>query len=134
MALPFEFAIAGPPVSQQARRRDRVREWTQSVRKIARSCWGEEPPSIGAIAIRITYFFDSVDLVVDNIPKPILDALNGLAFIDDSQIVDLVCRKRDLNENLSSQISSPVMDRYFRNGGAFLHILVEDARGREVEF
>ena len=32
MALPFEFALEGPPVSQQTRRRALVRQWTQTVR------------------------------------------------------------------------------------------------------
>ena len=47
----------------------------------------------------LTYYFKdesrSESLDVDNIPKPILDALSGLVYADDRQITDLVCRKRD---------------------------------------
>ena len=43
----------------------------------------------------VTYFFDDTPFDVDNIPKPILDALKGLVFRDDSQVYDLLCRKRN---------------------------------------
>ncbi len=34
--------------------------------------------------VTITYVYDEVPLDVDNIPKPILDALKGLVFSDDN--------------------------------------------------
>ena len=37
-----------------------------------------------AIVETITYFFDGAALDVDNIPKPILDALKGVVYFDDS--------------------------------------------------
>jgi crossover junction endodeoxyribonuclease RusA len=56
--------------------------------------------------LTIIYFYDAVEVDVDNILKPILDALKGLLY-DDNQIVDILCRKRNLNSNL--RIENPVM-------------------------
>ena len=57
----------------------------------------------------ITYYFKRGSLDVDNMPKPILDALNGLVYADDSQVTDLVCRKRDRNRDLQFENPSPVL-------------------------
>ena len=44
MPIPFEFVMGEPPVSQQARRRERVREWTRRVRNAATGKWRAELP------------------------------------------------------------------------------------------
>ena len=46
--------------------------------------------------LQITYFYDSVIMDVDNIVKPIQDAIIGLAYIDDDQVTDFFVRKRNL--------------------------------------
>ena len=50
-----------------------------------------EFPEIGPIMLTITYFYDAVEIDVDNILKPILDALKGLLYMDDNQITDILC-------------------------------------------
>ena len=100
MAIPFEFVIPGPPVSLQARRSERRDQWKQDVRSAAEKHWGGEPPFTGPVAVTITYFFGRVWFDVDNIPKPILDAMEGLVYANDRQIFDLLCRKRELDPNL----------------------------------
>ncbi len=132
MPIPFEFVIGGPPVSQQARRRLRVRQWTQDVRRAAKHVWGEDDPVPGPVMVTITYFFDSSPLDVDNVPKPILDALKGLIYVDDSQVTDLLCRKRELQGEL--QILNPSRDlleclHEFRQ---CLHIAVTHVLRQEV--
>ena len=81
----------------------------------------------------ITYFFENVDLDLDNIPKPILDALKGLVYYDDSQITDMICRKRDLNRYLPSRNASPMVLEALARPGQFLHIMVSDALNEEVQ-
>jgi Holliday junction resolvase RusA-like endonuclease len=82
LALSFEFVIDGPPVSQQARRREKVHQWREEVRKVAAQHWpaGELPVAESRIMLSMTYFYDTVSIDVDNIPKPISDALKGLTF------------------------------------------------------
>lgn len=128
MTLPFEFVIDGPPVSQQARRRHRIRQWTQEVRNVARQYWlAGELPETGSIMVTITYFFDSAAPDVDNIPKPMLDALNGLVYLDDEQVTDILCRKRNLNNGLRIENPSSALTEGLSRGNDFLHVLVEES-------
>ena len=78
MAIPLEFIVEGIPVSQQTRnRRRRLEKWRQDVGSAASRVWNEEASTAGALMVTITYVYDEVPLDVDNIPKPILDALKG---------------------------------------------------------
>ena len=134
MPIPFELVIGGPPVSQQARRRQLVREWTQEVESAAKRQWDSEPPFTGEVMVTITYFFDRVPVDVDNIPKPILDALKGLVYANDSQVSDLLCRRRYLHGDLRLTSPSPVLLATLRRSEQFLHIAVADALSQEVTF
>ena len=82
--------------------------------------------------VGITYYFKGESLDVDNMPKPILDALKGLVYADDDQITDLVCRKRDLDRDLQFDKPSPILLETFRRSEQFLHITVTEALSLEV--
>lgn len=82
--LPFEFVIEGPPVSQQTRRRARRRAWVDELRRSAMSRWPTDaPPAVGPIRVDVTYIFAGVAVDLDNLAKPVLDALKHLVFRDD---------------------------------------------------
>lgn len=132
MPLPFEFTIAGPPVSQQARRRDRVRDWIQRIRGVAALDWDGEPPVTGPVMVSITYFFSNIDFDVDNIPKPILDALKGLVYLDDKQVTDLICRKRSQSDGLDTPENPRAIDELLLSNGQILFVQVSDAPVSEV--
>ena len=134
MPIPFEFLIDGPPVSQQARRRDRVRQWRAEVRNIAQAEWGAQPPVDYPLRVSITYFYENVSFDVDNIPKPVLDALKGMVYVDDSQISDLLCRKRDLTHNLQFLNPSPDLLMHLVDSRHVLHVAVSEAENLEVSF
>lgn len=119
-------------MSQQTRRRERVAEWTKRAQEVAESHWDREPPFAREVMVIITYFFDGASLDVDNVPKPILDALKSLIYSDDSQVSDLLCRKRDLNGDLRIQDPSVVLLETLRNSEQFLHISVANALSLEV--
>ena len=82
--------------------------------------------------LTITYFYEEVFLDVDNIPKPILDALKDLVYSDDTQVTDLVCRKRDLNGDLRIANPSSILAEGFDRGNEFLYVVVENAPDQEV--
>ena len=132
MPIPFEFVVAGSPVSQQTRRRELLREWIQTVHQVARQGWVTEPPLAGAVAVTITFFYDSDLLDVDNIPKPVLDALKGIVYDDDRQVSDLLCRKRDLSEELLIQNPSTTLLDALRDREPLLHVSVAEAMTREI--
>ncbi len=135
MGLPFEFFVLGRPVSQQARRRALVREWMRQTRGEAERRWNEgDSPHAGPVMMTLTYFYDRAPMDVDNIPKPVMDSLNGLVYHDDSQVTDILCRKRMLNPDLEVPKRSEILHEALELKTQFLHILVEEARDMEVFF
>lgn len=80
----------------------------------------------------ITYFYDGHSLDVDNIPKPILDALKGIVYDDDHQVSDLLCRKRELGGDLLIRNPSAAVLDSLGDGEPFLHIGVAEAMTREI--
>ena len=82
----------------------------------------------------ITYVSSRARLDVDNIPKPILDALTGLIFASDRQVADLVCRRKSLDPNLRIRNASPLFYEAFRASEQFLHVIVGNAPVQEVTF
>ena len=128
----FEFAIAGSPASQQTRRRERVRVWTQQVRETAVLHWDDTPPFDGMISVNILYVFDGTPLDVDNIPKPIFDALKGLVYVDDHQITDLICRKRRWNRSTNITLYSSLLRQFYRAHKEFIYVRTSLAPNLEV--
>lgn len=129
----FEFIVDGPPVSQQTRRRDRLKAWRTTVRQAAEKYWSsEQKTATGLVMLQIIYFYDSVAMDVDNIIKPIQDAIIGLAYVDDDQVTDVLVRKRDLSGNFSVEDITPTLAEGFTRGNEFLHIVIVDAPDQEV--
>ncbi len=129
----FEFIVDGPPVSQQARRREKLKAWKATVRQEAEKYWSSDQLlATGLVMLKVTYFYDSVAMDVDNIVKPIQDALIGLAYVDDNQITDVLVRKRDLSGNFRVENITPILAEGFARGNEFLHIVVTNAPDLEV--
>ncbi len=132
----FEFIVNGPPVSQQARKRgkgNRLQDWKKTVREEAEKYWSsEQKTATGLVMLQITYFYDSVQIDIDNIVKPIQDAIKGLAYVDDNQVSDLLVRKRNLSGNFRIENMTSTLTEGFARGNEFLHIVVIDAPNQEV--
>lgn len=134
MPVPFEFVVDGPVVSQQARRGGLRDRWRNKVRRAAQDQWKSDSLDPRPVSVAITYFFNRVDVDVDNIPKPILDALKGLVYRDDKQVSDLFCRKRNYRDVL--RIPDPPADlfEYIREQQPVVHVIVDHAPSEEVTF
>jgi crossover junction endodeoxyribonuclease RusA len=129
----FEFVVDGPPVSQQTRRAQRRKDWKNKVRQAAENHWSSAHNiATGLVMFQITYFYSDDNLDVDNIVKPIQDAIIGLAYVDDAQITDLTVRKRNLSSNFIIENISLTLAEGFSRGDEFLHIVVADAPDQEV--
>ena len=127
MTPPLEFFLIGSPRSQQASRIG-LRAWRRRVREEAERHWENGgAPFDGNVKIAIIYFYDDAQMDVDNIPKPILDALKGLVYNDDIQITDLVCRKRAVGTRYDAETESPVLDTAINLRQQLVYILVEES-------
>ena len=130
--LPFEFVVDGPPVSQQTKNKKNLQRWKVEVRKEAENSWfSGNLPIAEPIKFSVIYFY-SVDAAdIDNIAKPMQDALQGLAYFDDKQVTDLLGRKRDLN-NLRVGSVPGILAEGLGRGNPFLYVRIEEASVQEV--
>ena len=94
--------------------------------------WGANPPTGDDVMVTITYGYEDKPMDVDNIPKPILDALNGLIYSDDSQVTDLICRKRRNGLDLRIQDTTALLRSTHERSVEFVHVSVENAPQSEV--
>ena len=101
------------------------------MKNAVKSVWKAEPPFGGEVAVTITYLYEDASLDVDNMPKPILDALKGLVYSDDRLVSDLLCRKRDLSGALRIQNPSSMLLQAARGSQEFVHIAIKDALNQE---
>lgn len=129
--LPFEFTIKGPPVSHQTKNRKRLQQWKASVTVAATAAWSHAAPVADEVAVTITYYYEDSSPDVDNIIKPIQDALIGVVFNDDDQVVDTKSRKRLINGSFRIRGASAVLLSAFADGDDFLHIKVDEAPDME---
>lgn len=133
IAFPLEFAIQGVPVSLQASGRSRER-WKQHVAETVRNHlpddhWAEAGP----IAVTI-YYFPEGRMVgdIDNIVKPILDALCQLVYADDEQVDRILVQK--FEEPFSSFTDpTPCLAGTLAGDRPIIYIRVDNAASRRDE-
>jgi crossover junction endodeoxyribonuclease RusA len=130
--LPLEFVVMGTPISAQGSS-DAKRLWKDKVKAAGYVAAGSRPlPDIDAAVLRVAYFYvDAPAADLDNIVKPIQDALVGFAFTNDIQVVDLVASMRPKTGNDRIRMS-PVLAEAFRGNSDFVHIVVDRSSRIEV--
>ena len=95
------FTVPGQPVPKARARTVRghsytpepTRRYERAVAVLAQAA-GLRPTTAPIVLTVVAYMGDRRRRDVDNIAKAIQDALNGVAYADDSQIVDLHAHKR----------------------------------------
>ncbi|MCY4668193.1 MAG: RusA family crossover junction endodeoxyribonuclease [Rhodococcus sp.] len=108
--------------------------WRERVRSAADAKWGDRPAEHGPLAVTMIYLFTAREIDVDNIPKPILDALTGFVYVDDQQVTDLVVRKRSASIAHLEREPEPDLVRYIGSGRSAVFISVANAETEEVLF
>jgi Holliday junction resolvase RusA-like endonuclease len=74
MDMLFEFLIPRRPLSVQAKHKNR-QTWKQFVRAEAAKTWVGQAPFTGDLHLTLVYLFDTDPADIDNIIKPIQDAI-----------------------------------------------------------
>lgn len=94
--FPIDFVVEGVPVSIQAKKRAKRKEaWISRIRaaavaKLPQNHFAAEHP----VEVTIFFFSDTeIGRDLDNVIKPILDALSGCVYIDDRQVEKLVIQR-----------------------------------------
>ena len=101
--------------------------WKAAVAAAARAAWPtEDPPLIDKLQIRITcYHDDAPPLDADNMIKPIQDALIGIVYEDDRQLLDTHGALRDVNGQYWVRGVSTALGEGFHSDGPFVHIRID---------
>ncbi|WP_176739232.1 RusA family crossover junction endodeoxyribonuclease [Micromonospora matsumotoense] len=127
ISLPWDFWVPGVPASVQASSVTRQR-WKAKVAASATGAWpAGEQPLTDKIQIHITYYHDSAPLDVDNMIKPIQDALCEIVYVDDNQLTDTHGHLRDINAAYRVKGMTPAQADGFVSNGPFVHIRIEAA-------
>ena len=93
----FEFLIPRRPLSVQAKPK-KLQAWKLFVRSEAAKNWIGSPLE-SDVRLTLVYLCDESPPDIDNIIKPIQDALIGVVFGDDSQIADVDSHRRFLDQS-----------------------------------
>lgn len=93
----------------------------------ARAAWpSSDPPLTGRLQVNITYFHVDAPLDTDNMLKPIQDALIGIVYDDDKQVVDVHGAVRDVTAPFRVFGLTAAQAKGFMSGGPFVHIRIGD--------
>jgi crossover junction endodeoxyribonuclease RusA len=130
-----EFIVEGTPRSLQGSSRG-IDAWKEIVKEIARKATndGETRVDFVDVSVRIFHYcfdwgYNDGDL--DNIAKPILDAMCGVAIFNDNQVRHLTLRRTDLDLHPLTRIegATPLLadrlERTLSTKDGFVYIAVE---------
>ena len=124
-----EFIVQGPPVSQQTKDRTSLKTWKDVIRAEATKNWAGKPPLTGKLKCTILNFHEGENATLDddNMVKPIRDALNGLVYVDDSQISYSETMHICIDAPIRIRRASPVLLAAYAKGDVFLYVRIDDA-------
>jgi crossover junction endodeoxyribonuclease RusA len=126
--FPIEFAVEGTPVSLQAKRRDSIARWKSQIVKASQIVL---PPghfaTEAALAITLFYFPAApMEGDLDNIVKPILDALEKHIYMNDRQIYRILVQKFELTHAFEFASPSPALKEALNTTRPTLYIRLSD--------
>jgi Holliday junction resolvase RusA-like endonuclease len=129
----FEMLIPKRPVSHQAKNRANLQNWKDFVYGRARKEWKEGTP-LQDVGLRFTlvYICNDSPADVDNIIKPIQDALIGVVFADDSQLSDVDSHRRFLSDRIDITNLPPLLIEGVATGEECVYVRVSLAESLEV--
>ncbi|MFG2014699.1 RusA family crossover junction endodeoxyribonuclease [Actinomadura geliboluensis] len=125
LELPWDVVVPGTPASVQGSSARR-RQWKAAVTAAARTAWPAGiPPLAEPLSLRVTCFHLGAPLDVDNMLKPIQDALVGVVYDDDKHLTDVQGSLRDLNGAYIVRGITPQLAKGFTQGIPFVHIKLD---------
>jgi hypothetical protein len=120
----FEVCVHGRAFSAQSGNRGGLDAWKRQVTAVSMDAWINQPPLSGPVELHIFHYTDELGADVDNLNKPIQDALEGVVFVDDRQVRLSRGGWRDINGVYRLRYISPVLGAAFSDGRPFVHIRV----------
>ncbi|MEB3163892.1 MAG: RusA family crossover junction endodeoxyribonuclease [Prochlorothrix sp.] len=126
MSVVFEILIPRRPLSQQANRSN-LRKWKDYIYGRARAVWRDTPLKMDGLQFTLVYFCGDSPADIDNIIKPIQDALKGVVYADDAQITDADSHRRSLAATLNMTNLPKLVIQGFLSGEECVYVRVSPA-------
>jgi crossover junction endodeoxyribonuclease RusA len=127
----FEFVVPGRPASVQTSDRDRYQAWKRLVRSHAESRY-PQPPAGLRLRLTVVFLCGPGLIDVDNLIKPIQDALAGWAYRNDEQVTDVDSHRRSLHEKLDFERLPPLLVDAWQTRAECVYVRGEEARPLEA--
>jgi hypothetical protein len=124
--MEFEFLIPDRPVSLQTRNRENLRQWKAYVASEAAKSWAGSAVSDSHLQLTLIYICGEDPVDIDNIIKPIQDALVGLAYTDDILVTDVESRRRPLAGTYDVARCPARLLQGIATGGEFVYVRLSD--------
>ena len=77
---------------------------------------------LGSVRLSVTYYGEVRGPDLDNLVKPIQDALQRIVYGNDRQVIGVTARFEDIDERFATRYMSPVLAAAFVRGDPFVHI------------
>jgi crossover junction endodeoxyribonuclease RusA len=130
---PLEVIVKGTPVSLAGSSQS-IKAWRQHIQDAIRPNLPEghfaaEGP------VQVTVYFFAVDPVrfdIDNIVKPIFDAMKQLVFVDDRQVERLVVQKFEPHRPFTFASASAVLADAAQAVGPHIYLAIKESEAGEV--
>ena len=124
----LEFIIPRRPVSHQARNRANLQAWKTYVKGIANAHWSYPLiPDGKDLRLTLVYLCDDSPVDIDNIIKPIQDAMVGVVYEDDIQISDVDSHRRYLTDTIVITDLPQILADAVEIGDEAVYVKVENA-------
>jgi Holliday junction resolvase RusA-like endonuclease len=134
ISFPLEFIVHGIPVSSQASRATSKTAWKHAIRAASAAVLPEGHfCSAGRMAVTLYYFpGQPMQGDIDNIVKPILDALSRHVYLDDRQVERLVVQKFEPKETFNFSEPSDTLSEAMNGAKPVLYIRISNNPTEEL--
>lgn len=123
-----DFVVPFRPLSVQAKDRQRLQDWKQTVVYCALRSYSGVPFATGELHVSVVFLCDeSAPIDVDNIIKPILDALHSVVYINDVLVTDVDAHRRFIGDLLDATGCSPELIKMIRSGEESVYVRIQQA-------
>ena len=125
--FPFEFLVEGTAVSLQAKRRESLTEWARIVKASKPILPDGHFASEDPLAVTLYYFPHApMEGDIDNIVKPILDAMCKRIYMSDHQVERILVQKFEPGNVFSFALPTPTLWDALNRPKPVLYIRLSD--------
>jgi Holliday junction resolvase RusA-like endonuclease len=111
-------------VSHQAKDKKHKQEWMDCVYGRARQVWKGTPVSSETLRFTLVYLCEEYPPDINNIIKPVQDALIGLVYSDEKLVIDVQGHLRMANDLIEITGLPPLLQEVIINGVDCLYIRI----------